>query len=155
ILDLGGAQIAVLSLPLRGDAAFVVCATRRPQGFAAADLDFADRFTLLLRQAMFLREEQSQLAHSAKMAALGQMSASIAHELRQPLNTISLAVQNLEFILDAPEIDGGAASKKIKRVLAQVDRASEVNDRMRRLGRKSVGENEPVILRDVASNVEA
>lgn len=155
ILDLGGAQIAVLSLPLRGDAAFVVCATRRPQGFAAADLDFAGRFTLLLRQAMFLREEQSQLAHSAKMAALGQMSASIAHELRQPLNTISLAVQNLEFILDAQEVDSDAASKKVKRVLAQVDRASEVIDRMRRFGRKSIGENEPLVLRDAVSNVEA
>jgi len=155
ILDLDGTQIAVLSLPLRGDAAFVACATRRPQGFASIDLDFAERFTLLLRQAMFLREEQSQLAHSAKMAALGQMSASIAHELRQPLNTISLAVQNLEFILDAPEIDSDAASKKVKRVLAQIDRASEVIDRMRRFGRKSIGENEPLVLRDAVSNVEA
>ncbi len=95
---LGGGHVAVLSLPLRGDTAYLICTTQRNEGFAAVDIDFADRFTLLLRQALFLREEQSQMAQTAKMAALGQMSASIAHELRQPLNTISLAVQNLEYL---------------------------------------------------------
>jgi signal transduction histidine kinase len=154
-LGLEGRQIAVLALPLRGDAAFLVCTTCRSAGFAPADLDFADRFTLLLRQALLLREEQSQLVHSAKMAALGQMSASIAHELRQPLNTISLAMQNLEYLLDAPAFDGDAAGKKVKRVLAQVDRASGVIDRMRRFGRKSMGENEAFALRDVVENAEA
>lgn len=152
---LDGRQIAVLSLPLRGDAAFLLCTTRRIEGFAAADLDFADRFTLLLRQALLLREEQSQLAQTAKMAALGQMSASIAHELRQPLNTISLAVQNLEYLLEAPEFDGEATAQKTKRVLAQVERASEVIDRMRRFGRKSVGENASLAVRNVVENVEA
>jgi len=89
------------------------------------------------------------------MAALGQMSASIAHELRQPLNTISLAVQNLEYLLEAPEFDGEAAAQKTKRVLAQVERASDVIDRMRRFGRKSVGENASLVLRNVVENVEA
>ncbi|MEQ8268694.1 MAG: ATP-binding protein [Parvibaculum sp.] len=152
---LGGHQIAVLALPLHGDAAFLVCATQRQEGFAAADLDFAERFTLLLRQALLLREEQSQLAQTAKMAALGQMSASISHELRQPLNTISLAVQNLEYLLEAPEFDEEAAAAKIKRVLSQVDRASEVIDRMRRFGRKSVGEHAALGVRNLVENVEA
>ena len=152
---LEGCHIAVLSLPLRGDTAFLICATRRPEGFAAADMDFADRFTLLLRQALFLREEQSQMAQTAKMAALGQMSASIAHELRQPLNTISLAVQNLEYLLEAPEIDSEAVAAKIGRVLAQVERASGVIDRMRRFGRKSAGEYSAFPLRGVVENVEA
>lgn len=152
---LDGHQIAVLALPLHGDAAFLVCATQRQEGFAHADLDFAERFTLLLRQALLLREEQSQLAQTAKMAALGQMSASISHELRQPLNTISLAVQNLEYLLEAPEFDEAAVAAKIKRVLSQVDRASEVIDRMRRFGRKSVGEHASLGIRSVVENVEA
>ncbi|PKQ09861.1 MAG: hypothetical protein CVT73_00545, partial [Alphaproteobacteria bacterium HGW-Alphaproteobacteria-12] len=152
---LDGAQIAILPLPLRGEAAFLVCTTRRPEGFAAADLDFADRFTLLLRQALLLREEQAQLAQTAKMAALGQMSASIAHELRQPLNTISLAVQNLEILLEAPEVDGEAAAGKVKRVLAQVERASGVIDRMRRFGRKSVGDHAVLDLAGIVENIEA
>ncbi|ABS61702.1 histidine kinase [Parvibaculum lavamentivorans DS-1] len=152
---LEGCQVAALALPLRGDAAFLVCVTRRAEGFAPADLDFADRFALLLRQALLLREEQSHLAQTAKMAALGQMSASIAHELRQPLNTISLAVQNLEFLLESLDFDREAAAKKTKRVLAQVERASDVIDRMRRFGRKSVGEHASLVLRNVIENVEA
>jgi signal transduction histidine kinase len=152
---LDGGHVAVLSLPLRGDTAYLICTTQRNEGFAAADIDFADRFTLLLRQALFLREEQSQMAQTAKMAALGQMSASIAHELRQPLNTISLAVQNLEYLLEAPEVDAAAVASKIARVLAQVERASDVIDRMRRFGRKSVGENAVLPLRNAIENVEA
>lgn len=152
---LDGRHFAALPLPLRGDAAFLLCATRRAEGFLPEDLDFADRLTLLLRQALLLREEQSQLAQTAKMAALGQMSASIAHELRQPLNTISLAVQNLEILLEAPEVDSEAVASKTKRVLAQVERASEVIDRMRRFGRKSAGEQTTVLLRDLVENVEA
>jgi|GEM_PF-1580703 signal transduction histidine kinase len=152
---LEGGHVAVLSLPLRGETAYLICTTNRSEGFAAADIDFADRFTLLLRQALFLREEQSQMAQTAKMAALGQMSASIAHELRQPLNTISLAVQNLEYLLEAPEVDAAAVASKIGRVLAQVERASDVIDRMRRFGRKSVGEHAILPLRTAIENVEA
>lgn len=152
---LDGGHFAALPLPLRGDAAFLLCATRRAEGFLPEDLDFADRLTLLLRQALLLREEQSQLAQTAKMAALGQMSASIAHELRQPLNTISLAVQNLEILLEAPEVDSEAVASKTKRVLSQVERASDVIDRMRRFGRKSVGDQAAVSLRDLVENVEA
>lgn len=151
---LEGRHFAVLPLPLRGDAAYLICMARRAEGFSPADLDFADRLTLLLRQALLLREEQGQLAQTAKMAALGQMSASIAHELRQPLNTISLAVQNLEILLQAPEVDEAAVATKTKRVLAQVERASEVIDRMRRFGRKSTGEQERIPLRDLVENVE-
>ncbi len=151
---LEGRHLAVLPLPLRGDAAFLICAAERSGGFSGADLAFADRLTLLLRQALLLREEQTQLAQTAKMAALGQMSASIAHELRQPLNTISLAVQNLEILLEAPTVDDAAVAAKTKRVLAQVERASEVIDRMRRFGRKSTGEQTNVALREMVENVE-
>ncbi|MDZ4380998.1 MAG: ATP-binding protein [Parvibaculum sp.] len=153
--DLDGRYFAALPLPLRGDDAFLICTSRRAEGFLPEDIDFAGRLTLLLRQALFLREEQSQLAQTAKMAALGQMSASIAHELRQPLNTISLAVQNLEVLLEAPEVDGAAVATKTKRVLAQVERASEVIDRMRRFGRKSAGEQATVPLGELVENVEA
>ncbi len=152
-LGLEGDRILALALPLKSQTAYFLCAAR--SDFNPAGLAFAERFALLLRQALLLREEQSQLAQTAKMAALGQMSASIAHELKQPLNTISLAAQNLEAILSAPKFNPVSAEAKIARVLAQVDRAANVIDRMRRFGRKSIGENGPVELRDVAEEVVA
>lgn len=152
---LDGGHLVALALPLRSQTTYFVGATSAGGGFAGASLAFADRFALLLRQALLLREEQAQLAQTAKMAALGQMSASIAHELKQPLNTISLAAQNLEALLASPKLDPAAAEAKIARMMAQVDRASNVIDRMRRFGRKSVGENESVALRDLVEGVVA
>lgn len=154
-LEMSGHQLVVLPLPLHGEHAFLFCTTRRKQGFSSVDLGFADRFTLLLQQALLLRDEQAQIAQTAKMAALGQMSTSIAHELRQPLNTISLAVQNLEFMMSAPNFDSDAAAVKVARILAQVERASDVIDRMRRFGRKSAGENNLVKVADLVEGVEA
>lgn len=152
-LGMEGENFLALALPLRSQSAYFLCASRGDFGPAA--ISFAERSGLLLRQALLLREEQAQLAQTAKMAALGQMSASIAHELKQPLNTISLATQNLEALLDLPNFTPAMAEAKIARVLAQVERASNVIDRMRRFGRKSIGDNEPVELLEMAEGVVA
>jgi len=47
-----------------------------------------------------LRETQSQLVQSEKMASLGILTAGIAHEINNPINFISSSVQGLEQILD-------------------------------------------------------
>ncbi|NIJ43227.1 signal transduction histidine kinase [Parvibaculum indicum] len=153
--DLPGRDVAIIALPLRSETAYLVCAPRGHGGFDSADLDFAARFNLLLQQAFQLREEQSQLAQTAKMAALGQMSASIAHELRQPLNTISMSAQNLEAMLESPDVPPDSILKKAQRILAQVERANEVVTRLRRFGRKGTGSEEDVALATLAENVSA
>ena len=152
-LGLTSGNIAAFALPFRTQTAYLLCATGASRGLSSAGIVFAERFAFILRQALLLREEQAQLAQTAKMAALGQMSASIAHELKQPLNTISLATQNLEALISSPKFDPAAAEKKIVRVLAQVDRASQVIDRMRRFGRKSLGETAPVPVGDLVESV--
>ena len=148
-------EVAIIALPLRSETAYLVCAARSPSGFDSADLDFAARFNLLLQQAFQLREEQSQLAQTAKMAALGQMSASIAHELRQPLNTISMSAQNLEAMLESPDVPPDFILKKAQRILAQVERANDVVTRLRRFGRKGTGSEEEIALATLAENVSA
>lgn len=153
--DLPKKDVAIIALPLRSETAYLVCAARSRNGFDSADLDFAARFNLLLQQAFQLREEQSQLAQTAKMAALGQMSASIAHELRQPLNTISMSAQNLEAMLESTDVPPDSILKKAQRILAQVERANEVVTRLRRFGRKGTGSEEKVTLAALAENVGA
>lgn len=148
-------EVAIIALPLRSETAYLVCAARSRNGFDSANLDFAARFNLLLQQAFQLREEQSQLAQTAKMAALGQMSASIAHELRQPLNTISMSAQNLEAMLESPDVPPDSILKKAQRILAQVERANEVVTRLRRFGRKGTGAEEEIALATLAENVSA
>jgi len=148
-------DVAIIALPLRSETAYLVCASRSRTGFDPDDLDFAARFNLLLQQAFQLREEQSQLAQTAKMAALGQMSASIAHELRQPLNTISMSAQNLEAMLEMPDVSPEDILKKAQRILAQVERANDVVTRLRRFGRKGTGAEEETALSALAENVSA
>jgi len=122
----------------------IFCRTRVRLGGDAQAL--AERFCLLLQQAILLQDDQKQMIHTAKLSALGQMSTSIAHELRQPLNTISIAAQNIEIMIDDNKISSELLKERTTRILAQVDRACRVMDRMRRFGRKTIGDHRVVLL---------
>jgi len=43
-----------------------------------------------------LKKTQNQLIQSEKLSVIGQLAASVAHEIRNPLTTMSLAIQHLE-----------------------------------------------------------
>jgi len=82
-----------------------------------------------------LRRTQAELAHVARVATLGEMSASIAHEINQPLAAVVnnataclhwLAVQNLEEARQSAEF-----------VIADGHRAGEIIGRIRALARKA------------------
>jgi C4-dicarboxylate-specific signal transduction histidine kinase len=122
----------------------IFCRTRTRLGGDAQAL--AERFCLLLQQAIVLQDDQKRMVHTAKLSALGQMSTSIAHELRQPLNTISIAAQNIEIMIDEKKISSDLLKERTTRILAQVDRACRVMDRMRRFGRKTIGDHRATLL---------
>jgi len=50
-----------------------------------------------------LQQRQEQLLRSEKMAALGQLSAGIAHEIRNPLTSVKIFIQSLEKEIDPDE----------------------------------------------------
>jgi signal transduction histidine kinase len=63
-----------------------------PAGAPAEIAQFADAFREMLRQLGHSRE---QLAKSAQLAAVGRLSASVVHELRNPLSGIRMNAQLL------------------------------------------------------------
>lgn len=84
-----------------------------------------------------LKETQSQLSHASKMATLGAMATSLAHELNQPLNVIRIANFNAMQRTQALGEVGEFVRSKLARIDQQVTRAANIIDHMRIFGRKS------------------
>ena len=96
---------------------------------------------------------QAQLIQSAKLATLGEMATSLAHELNQPLNVIRMAADStLERIADGDrDIDN--VQGKLERISRQTVRAAAIIDHMRIFGRKSDGELQSIDPRDTIEGV--
>jgi PAS domain S-box-containing protein len=84
-----------------------------------------------------LHQAQSALAHAARVATLGELSASIAHEVNQPLAAIITNGEAALRWMARQEPDLGEAQDALKRVIQDGERASEVIRRIRALTRKN------------------
>jgi two-component system NtrC family sensor kinase len=86
---------------------------------------YRDEFTNLAialnHMLIELKKHEDQLIQSRKMAAIGNLTAGIAHELNNPLNNISLTTEAL--IDEFDEWDREAKLKMLGTIATQVDRA--------------------------------
>lgn len=78
------------------------------------------------------RQRQEQLAHSARLILLGEMSSSLAHEVNQPL----MAIAGYSAACSRAARDCSAALELLKKIDAQVTRAGEVIGRTRDFARR-------------------
>ncbi|HVU21449.1 MAG TPA: ATP-binding protein [Rhizomicrobium sp.] len=151
VLGAHAGDVALMLLPIASENLALLCAPARKEGFRAENVGLASRFALILQQALVLKGEQDKLVQAARLSALGQMSASLAHELRQPLNTISMVAQNLELVMEKGPVPPDQLAAKLTRIGEQVDRAAKIMDRIRRFSRKC---SEPLAVVDAAQLVE-
>jgi PAS domain S-box-containing protein len=82
-----------------------------------------------------LRKSQADLAHVARVATLGEMSASIAHEVNQPLTAAVTSASACLRWLDAQKLE--EARRSASRAIAEGHRASEIIGRIRSLAKKA------------------
>ncbi|WP_162299294.1 sensor histidine kinase [Microvirga ossetica] len=113
---------------------------------------------LLERQRRYLAEVQSrqrmvELAHMNRQATAGQLSASIAHELNQPLGAILNNAEAATLIIDSPSPNLQEVKSIIEDIKRDDQRASEVIKRLRRLLTRGAFDSQEVDLNEVVGEV--
>ena len=103
------------------------------------------------RAELEARARQSELARANRYAIAGELSASIAHQLNQPLGAVLANTETAELLLKSPEPNIG----EIQEILADIRRdnlrASDVIAGLRRLLRKGDSEMRDVDLNQVVA----
>ena len=84
-----------------------------------------------------LKLAQAQVIQSSKLASLGEMATSVAHELNQPLNTIRLAASNITDRINVKKFNPEYIINKLKRIDDQVVRASAIINHLKMFGRNA------------------
>ena len=102
-----------------------------------------------------LNRARAELTHVERIMTLGALTASIAHEVNQPLSGIIINATTCLSMLaaDPPNLDGARAT--VQRTLCDGNRASEVIQRLRAMFARKHRANESVDLNEAAREVLA
>ena len=93
-----------------------------------------------------LREAQAEVQRSERLAALGQLSAGLAHEIRNPLGVISASAE----ILEKNVADENKVAREVSGFIrSEVHRTNELVTRFLNFTRPSPLQKEPANLNDV------
>jgi C4-dicarboxylate-specific signal transduction histidine kinase len=108
--------------------------------------------TATTRAQEALQEAQAELTHVTRVTTLGELTASIAHEVNQPLAGIVInAEASLRWLGHAtPELD--EVRHAVERIISDARRASDVIRRIRDLSKKARPELVPIDLNDIVDD---
>jgi PAS domain S-box-containing protein len=84
-----------------------------------------------------LRKAQAELAHVTRVTTLGELTASIAHEINQPLAALIANAEACRSWLDRGPPDLAAARRSVEWIVDDANRAGEVIRRVRALAKKT------------------
>ncbi|MDG1583149.1 ATP-binding protein [Pseudomonas sp. GOM6] len=84
-----------------------------------------------------LRTAQDELVQAAKLAALGQMSAALAHELNQPLTAMQMQLGSLRLLLEQDRVE--PARVGVQRIEGLLQRMAGLTGHLKTFARKSPG----------------
>jgi PAS domain S-box-containing protein len=107
------------------------------------------------RTAEALRQAQAELAHVTRVTTMGQLTASIAHEVNQPLGSV---INNANACLNllagnAPQLND--VRDALAEIIEDADRASAVIARVRQLARKTPPDKTLLDMKKVITEVLA
>jgi PAS domain S-box-containing protein len=115
---------------------------RDGQGNPVAVLETNNDVTEVKRAEEALQKSQAELTHVARIATMGEMTASIAHEVNHPLAAVvTNANACLRWLAGQPS-NLEEARNAVRRIIKEGNRASEVISRIRALVKKSPSRRE-------------
>ena len=106
---------------------FVPATATTPAFFPAIIIDITDR----INAEAALHRSQAELTRVARVTTMGELAASIAHEIKQPLAAIVASGNACRRWLEGENLV--RAKTSLERVIADADRACEVIERVRSL----------------------
>jgi predicted ATPase/signal transduction histidine kinase len=98
-----------------------------------------------------LHKTQTDLAHVMRVTSLGELTASIAHEVNQPLGAVLINAEACLSWLDHAEPNLTEAHAALERIIRDGTRAGEVIRRIRTLAKKADTKMAPLNLNEVIS----
>jgi two-component system NtrC family sensor kinase len=114
--------------------------------------EISDLIRVFNMMASELETRQEQLIQAGKLAALGTFSSSIAHELNNPLNNISLSADTL--LEELPSLDQKEAKEIITDIITQTERATAVVKNLLDFSRAKTPSTERLEIKDVLAKTE-
>ncbi len=99
------------------------------------------------------RSMQTELAHANRLATLGQLTASITHEVKQPIAAALLNTQAAQRFLSHQPPDVEQSKTAMDRAARDCIRAAEIVDRTRALVRKEPAQKDSLEINEAISEV--
>jgi PAS domain S-box-containing protein len=124
-----------------------------PDGAVREWIGAAVDITQERQTALTVQRQRDELAHVARITTMGELAASLAHELNQPLTAILSNAQAGQRLLAVAPSDLEEVREILKDIVQDDNRAGEVIRRLRALVRKEVLEFAPLVLVNVISDV--
>ena len=100
-----------------------------------------------------LRQTQRELVQAGKLAALGQMSAALSHEINQPLTAVKSYAENAATFLDRNRV--ADAAENVSRISKMVDRMAALSGHLRNFARRPQETVETVDLTEIVNDAVA
>ena len=133
---------------------------RRPHRPSLRELRFTDLYARQLaeilerkRAQQLLQRTQVELARVSRLTTMGELAASIAHEVNQPLAAISNNSGACLRLLASGNLEHEVLRRTLEEIVADGTRASRVIARIRAFIQKAPGERNPLNINDAIQEV--
>ena len=114
---------------------------------SAGLLKFRDR-TLILEVSRSL-DKEIQFSHQQKLSSLGLLVGSIAHEMRNPLGSVRLILENIADRAETNPLSPEETKRYLRLILEQIEFCITVTTRLLKLARKPSEETQSVDLNEI------